>query len=79
MILALKGRLARELAPVQGAASPYGELAEALAEMGYDKRAALDALAAAAAKAEGTLPPGTGKAEKEKLLFREAIVYLSGQ
>ena len=68
MILALKGKLA-----LAKAAAPYGELVEALAEMGYDKRAAADALA----RAEGELPPGASGAEKEKLLFKQAIVYLS--
>jgi Holliday junction DNA helicase RuvA len=71
MILALKGKLAS----VQTAAeTPYGELAEALTDMGYDRRAAAEALTKAAAR----LPPGLSKEEKEKLLFKEAIVYLSG-
>ncbi|MDR3139825.1 MAG: Holliday junction branch migration protein RuvA [Treponema sp.] len=70
MLLALKGRIVRA-APERP--SPHGELIEALAEMGYDKRAAAEVLAAA----ELSLPPGTGDAEKEKLLFREAIVRLS--
>jgi len=68
MILALKGRLAMaKTSPV------YTDLVEALVGMGYDKRAAADALA----KAEAELPPGTAGAEKEKLLFKQAIVYLS--
>jgi Holliday junction DNA helicase RuvA len=71
MILALKGKLA----PARTAsAAPYGELAAALADMGYDRRAAAEALARAAAR----LPPGLEGDEKEKLLFKEAIVYLSG-
>jgi Holliday junction DNA helicase RuvA len=70
MILALKGRLTR-------ITSPYGELAEALAGMGYDKRAAAEALERLAAAVEASLPPGAGKAEKEKELFKQAIVYLS--
>jgi Holliday junction DNA helicase RuvA len=73
MILALKGRLAAA-APAARTASPYGELAEALVEMGYDRKLAADALVKAAA----SLPPDTAEAEKEKRLFREAIVYLSG-
>ncbi|MDR2101862.1 MAG: Holliday junction branch migration protein RuvA [Treponema sp.] len=72
MILALKGKIAHAAA-APDPASPYGELVEALAEMGYDKRAAAEALTAA----EAALPPGTGGAEKEKILFREAIVRLS--
>jgi Holliday junction DNA helicase RuvA len=68
MLLALKGKLAR-LDDVQG---PYGDLAEALAGMGYDKRAVTEALAKAAAKlgAEGI--------EGEAQLLKQAIAYLSG-
>jgi Holliday junction DNA helicase RuvA len=73
MILALKGKLA-----VPRAASPeasaYDELAEALAGMGYDRRAAVSALA----RAEETLEAGLAPAEREQRLFRQAIVYLSG-
>jgi Holliday junction DNA helicase RuvA len=71
MILALKGKLRIAAAPE--AASPYGELVNGLAEMGYDRRAAAEALAKAAAD----LPPGLGGAEGEKILFKKAIVYLS--
>jgi Holliday junction DNA helicase RuvA len=73
MILALKGRLAglRSDGPASG---PYGELAEALAGMGYDRRAAGEALA----RAEADLAPGLSGEEKEKELFRLAIRYLSG-
>jgi Holliday junction DNA helicase RuvA len=73
MILALRGKLTHAVA-ASLAATPYGELAEALAGMGYDRRAAADALL----KAEASLPPGLSEAEKEKALFRQAIVYLSG-
>jgi Holliday junction DNA helicase RuvA len=72
MILALKGKIAQAVSK-PAAASPYGELAEALGEMGYDRRAAAEALS----KAEAALPPGLAGAEREKLLFREAIVLLS--
>jgi Holliday junction DNA helicase RuvA len=71
MILALKGKLTSAKAAPK---TPYGDLVEALTEMGYDRRAAVEALAGAAAE----LPPGLPEAEKEKLLFKEAIVYLSG-
>jgi Holliday junction DNA helicase RuvA len=77
MILALKGKLARGPAAGEALLS-YGELVEALAGMGYDKRAAAEALERAAAVLEGRLPPETGSAEKERLLFKEAIVMLSG-
>ena len=73
MLLALKGKIVRSGAG-SGSASPYGELAEALVEMAYDRKAAQEALSRAAAEFKG---PAEG-AEKEKALFREAIVYLSG-
>jgi hypothetical protein len=41
--------------------------------MGYDKRAAAEALA----RAEAALPPGISGAEKEKQLFKGAIIQLS--
>ncbi|MCL2380750.1 MAG: Holliday junction branch migration protein RuvA [Treponema sp.] len=71
MILALKGKLARPVAAVE---SPYLDLVEALAGMGYDKRAAAEALE----QAGKALAPGLTQAEREKVLFREAIVLLSG-
>jgi len=70
MILALKGKLAMAKTSSE---TPYGDLVEALAEMGYDKRAAAEVLS----RAEGELPPGASGEEKEKLLFKQAIVYLS--
>jgi len=72
MLLALKGKLVHESAAA--ADSPYGDLIEALAAMGYEKRAAAEALT----RAESGLPSGLAAAEKEKLLFKNAIVYLSG-
>jgi Holliday junction DNA helicase RuvA len=73
MLLALKGKLVH--APADSpAASAYGDLIEALAEMGYDRRAAADAIA----RAEKDVPAGLSGADKEKLLFKNAIVYLSG-
>ena len=70
MILALKGKLVRAKAVPE---TPYGDLVEALVGMGYDRRAAADALG----RAEAELPPGAAAADKEKLLFKHAIVYLS--
>ena len=71
MILALKGKLTSVKTAV---VTPYAELTEALVGMGYDRRAASEALS----KAEAELPPNVAAAEKEKLLFKEAIVHLSG-
>ena len=72
MLLALKGKLVQVSGAV-AAATPYGDLVEALAEMGYEKRAAAEAVA----QAEKDLPPGLPSAEKEKLLFKNAIVQLT--
>ena len=71
MILALKGKLVRVQAVPE---SPYGEFVEALIGMGYDRKAAIEALG----QAEKELPPDVSGAEKEKLLFKQAIVFLSG-
>ena len=70
MILALKGKLVSAKSVQE---SPYGDLVEALAGMGYDRRAAAEALN----RAEKELTPNATGAEREKLLFKEAIVYLS--
>ncbi|MCL2558625.1 MAG: Holliday junction branch migration protein RuvA [Treponema sp.] len=73
MLLALKGKLVRAQ-DASPASSPHADLVEALSQMGYDKRAATDALVVA----EAALPEGLSRAEKEKLLFKAAIVRLSG-
>ena len=70
MILTLKGKLTSARVVPD---TPYAELAEALAGMGYDRRAAAEALT----RAEAELPPDVTGGEKEKLLFKQAIVYLS--
>jgi len=72
MLLSLKGKLVQS----QNAgviSSPYNDLVEALVGMGYDRRAAVDALEKAQAGINHSLPAS----EKEKILFQEAIVYLS--
>ena len=70
MILTLRGKLAaaRNLSK-----TPYGDLVEALAGMGYDRRSAAEALT----RAEAELPPGVSGEEREKLLFKQAIIGLS--
>jgi Holliday junction DNA helicase RuvA len=72
MLLALRGKIARMDADAR--VSPYGDLAEALAGMGYDKRAAAESLAAAAAQ----VPDDVQGAERETRLLKGAIAYLSG-
>jgi Holliday junction DNA helicase RuvA len=74
MLLALKGKLVNpETTAVNS--TPYNDLVEALVGMGYDRRAASEALAKAEAAVGGSK---LSAAEREKLLFKEAIVYLSG-
>jgi Holliday junction DNA helicase RuvA len=68
MLLALKGKLARP-----GGEGPYADLAEALAGMGYDRRASAEALAKASSDLKAA-----GLAEGEAELLKGAIVYLSG-
>ena len=70
IILALKGKFVKSASVRE---TPYADLVEALAGMGYDRRAAVEALG----RAEAELAPGTSEADKEKLLFKQAIVYLS--
>jgi Holliday junction DNA helicase RuvA len=73
MILTLKGKLASGSGKPK-AASPHSDLVTALTEMGYDQKAAAEALA----KAEASMPASLSGAELEKALFRQAILYLSG-
>ncbi|MCL2265126.1 MAG: Holliday junction branch migration protein RuvA [Treponema sp.] len=72
MLLSLKGKLVQSQI-IGTVPSPYNDLVEALAAMGYDRRQAADALA----KAESGVNPDLPSAEKEKLLFQEAIAFLS--
>jgi Holliday junction DNA helicase RuvA len=74
MLLSLKGKLVHASEALAGPETPYGDLLNALTEMGYERKAALGALE----RAEAKLPQGLSGAEKEKLLFKEAIVNLSG-
>jgi len=72
MLLSLKGKLvSRGFVQEE---TPYSDLIQALVEMGYDKKSATEALV----YCEKNIPAGTEPAEKEKLLFKNAIVYLSG-
>jgi Holliday junction DNA helicase RuvA len=76
MVLALKGKLASGRADKAGAVSPHGELADALAGMGYDRKTASAALEQAATDIRqrgGNTDGATGEAE----LFRLAILRLA--
>jgi len=72
ILLSLKGKIiSAGSAPAE---TPYTDLVQALVEMGYDKKSAIEALS----RAEHGLPAGIEAAEREKLLFKKAIVFLSG-
>ncbi|GBU27259.1 Holliday junction DNA helicase RuvA [Treponema sp. R8-4-B8] len=72
MLLSLKGKLV-QMQPLD-IVSPYNELVEALVGMGYDRRQAAQALA----KAESSITSDLPADEKEKLIFKEAVLSLSG-
>jgi len=72
MLLSLKGKLVSHQ-NISSVSSAYNDLVEALVGMGYDRRQASQALE----KAESALTDGISENEKEKLLFKEAIIYLS--
>ncbi|MDR0324180.1 MAG: Holliday junction branch migration protein RuvA [Treponema sp.] len=74
MLLSLKGKLIHNQEVSFSARD--NDLVEALAAMGYDRRSAMEALTKAEAAVGGQELPD---AEKEKLIFKEAIVFLSAQ
>lgn len=80
MLLTLKGKLTRTPPASAETTSPYADIIEALAAMGYDKRAAAEALskAEAALRADGAFDESSPASEKEKSLFKRAILYLNG-
>jgi Holliday junction DNA helicase RuvA len=73
MLLSLKGKLV-QVQEKDSVSSPYNDLVEALIGMGYDRRQAAQALAKAETSVDDDLPAN----EKEKLIFKEAILSLSG-
>ena len=59
------------------ASGPHEDIIRALVDLGYDRKRAAEAVAAIASRPEskaGTLP----EADRERELFRRAIVALSG-
>jgi len=72
MLLSLKGKLVQR--QDVSVSSQYNDLVEALAAMGYDRRSAAEALA----KAQTVVGDNLADVEREKRLFKEAIVLLSG-
>ncbi|MCL2720014.1 MAG: Holliday junction branch migration protein RuvA [Treponema sp.] len=75
MLLSLKGKLIQS-AESTVVSSPYNDLVEALVGMGYDKKSATEALVKAAASLDADT--NMSNSEKEKELFKDAIIYLSG-
>ena len=73
MLLSLKGKLVSHQNPAS-VSSAYNDLIEALVGMGYDRRQAAESLT----KADASIGEGITGAEREKQLFKEAIIYLSG-
>jgi len=73
MLLSLKGKLV-QTQEIGDDSSPYNDLVEALVGMGYDRRQAAQALAKAEKSVASDLPAD----EKEKLIFKEAVLKLSG-
>ncbi|GMO25437.1 MAG: Holliday junction branch migration protein RuvA [Termitinemataceae bacterium] len=71
MILALKGKIASG-GGEQKEISPYNELANALCEMGYDKKSAIEALNKAALELNSS-----GDKDNENAIFRKAILLLT--
>ncbi|MDR2468817.1 MAG: Holliday junction branch migration protein RuvA [Spirochaetaceae bacterium] len=74
IILTLKGKIVHAQEKELRSNSVWNELADALASMGYEKRAALAALERAAAETGAV----SGSPEQESAVFRTAIRYLSG-
>jgi Holliday junction DNA helicase RuvA len=75
LLLALQGKAIRRGAPQSALKKPANaDLIEALVRMGYDRKAASEALEAASLELSSS---ETGGAERENQLFRLAIVRLS--
>jgi Holliday junction DNA helicase RuvA len=72
MVLALKGRIVAE-SESPGVPAAHAELVEALVGMGFDRKAAADAVARAETEYSGDADP----IEREKVFFKRAIMLLS--
>ncbi|HCM28381.1 MAG: Holliday junction DNA helicase RuvA [Treponema sp. GWB1_62_6] len=76
MVLTLKGKLA-VTATRPASVAPHAELVDALVGMGYDRKSSSEIIARCVRELETELA-ALEKAEAEKLLFKRAIVLLSG-
>ncbi|MFA6506893.1 MAG: Holliday junction branch migration protein RuvA [Treponemataceae bacterium] len=72
MVLALKGRIVTE-SESSGIPAAHAELVEALVGMGFDRKAAADAIARAELEYSGD----ADSAAREKVFFKRAIMLLS--
>jgi Holliday junction DNA helicase RuvA len=72
LLLALKGKLSHTSYQPE-TVSQYADIIQALTTMGYDKRA----VTAAVAKAAEIIPPDSDVTERERELFKHAILQLS--
>ncbi|MCR5620280.1 MAG: Holliday junction branch migration protein RuvA [Treponema sp.] len=84
MLLQLKGKLTLSedggggSRSPQGAKSPYADVVGALANMGYDRRAAEQMVASLAQQMEGDAAfASMGQSQKEDALFRKALVEMA--
>lgn len=75
LVFSLKGKLPSLSSPGSNVQEPHADIIRALAEMGYDRKRAADIIRQLVA--EGGNVPGKG-GERERELFRRAIVELSG-
>ena len=72
IILTLRGKLSLEDKTEE--TGPDSDIVNALVEMGFDRKSA----EAAVRKASEAATPGMNEQEKEKMIFRQAIILLSG-
>lgn len=74
LVFSLKGQLPAGFGQSGQGAGPHDDIIRALVDMGYDRKRAMEAIRAATASAD--LP--TDGADREREIFRLAIVALSG-
>ncbi len=79
MMLSLKGKLVASPLPgaKPGAGGEWADVARALVDMGYERKAADKAVAAASTKAAAKGAEGIAAGEREREVFRAALLDLS--
>jgi len=80
LVFSLKGRLPTKLG-VSGPAptGPHEDIARALVDMGYERKSVAEALARVEAALSASAQDATEPAEREREIFRRAIVELSAR